>query len=109
MGQKVINPIYEPEKLVVGGLYEVRFIDHTTKVVYAHQNGSGNYFHDLLRVGDLFVVMEPWDKERATQQRKCWFSRVNAPGFITTSTRYLVGARSFLVLQIVGDDEEGGK
>lgn len=54
MDQKFINPINEPEKLVVGGLYEVRFIDHTTKMVYAHQNSSGNYIHDLLRVGDLF-------------------------------------------------------
>lgn len=87
MGQKFINPIYEPEKLVVGGLYRVVHV-HENGFEYVFQNNTGVYAADYFMAGDYFVALN---------KNKVWFSRKNAPGYITLHIRRSESVRSYLL------------
>lgn len=107
MGKKFINPIHEPEKLVVGGLYRVSHVDEIGVQYLFKQEGSRMSVFDFFRVGDYFVVMKqnlcwlgvsrvPFD---------LWFCRANVPGNIATTKRSL-HLEDFLVIQVTDGDEE---
>lgn len=104
MGQKFINPIYEPEKLVVGGLYRVVHV-HEDGVEYVFQKNNGAYGIDYFLVGDYFVPLN--------SKNKIWFSRKNAPGYTSLHIykskwirSYLLDLGAFQVIQIVDGDEQ---
>jgi hypothetical protein len=112
VGQKFINPIHEPEKLVVAGLYKVSHVDGLGVDYLFKQESGGMSVIDFFGVGDYFVVMKPnpcWPNpcwlELSQFPFDLWCCRVNALVNITTS-KLSLGLEDFLVIQIVDGDEQ---
>ncbi len=107
MGQKFINPIHEPEKLVVGGLYRVSHVDEIVIQYRFKREGSRMSVFDFFEVGDYFVVLKQnlcW-LEVSQVPFDLWFCRANVSGNIITSKDSL-DLEDFLVIQVVDGDEE---